>query len=145
MSSGLKLDDDTVNTYENEFKKSGSSLVGLTLKIGKKDGKDVILIDQTFKRDGFNHEEFVKAFPDTEGRIGLLKYSGKTDDGRPLKKVLIILWTPMTSGPSERMHYASCFGTVRDELTGIDLHLQLSDRVDLEFEKIEAEVKSKFK
>ena len=51
----------------------------------------------------------------------------------------------MTSGPSERMHYASCFGTVRDELTGIDLHLQLSDRVDLEFEKIEAEVKSKFK
>ena len=145
MSSGLKLEDEVVNKYEGEFKKTGSALVGMTLKAAKKDGKDVVEIDKTFPRDGFKHEDFMEAFPDKEGRIGLLKYSGKTDDGRPLKKVLIILWAPMTCGPMQRMLYTSCFGAIKDELTGVDLTLQLDSRADLEFEKIEADIRSKFK
>ena len=144
MASGLKLAEAVLNQYETEFKKTGSVLTGMVLKIEKDGSKQSIVIDQTFKRDDFNHDKYVEAFPNDEGRIGLLKYSGKTSDGRPLKKVILILWTPMSSTPQQRMHYASCFGNVKDELTGVDLHLQCSDIAELAAEKIEAEIKSRF-
>ena len=145
MASGLKLQDVELNTYENQFKKAGSPLVGLVLKIITKNDREKLIIEKTFKKEEYKHEDFVEAFPVKEGRIGLLKYSGTTDDGRPLRKVIIFLWTPLTSPPSERMNYSSCFGTVRNELTGIDMCLQCDDKSDISFEKIESEVKSKFK
>ena len=145
MASGLKLEESLLNQYESDFKKTGSKLVGMTLKISKDGGKEGIVVDKTFDREGFNHDAYVEAFPTTEGRIGLLKYSGKTDDGRPLKKVILILWTPMSSTPMQRMQYSSCFGSVKDELTGVDFHIQCSDIADISAEKVEAEVKSRFK
>ena len=145
MASGLKLEDAVLNEYETSFKKTKSKLVGMVLKIAKEGNKESIVVDKTFDRDGFTHDAFVEAFPTTEGRIGLLKYSGNTDDGRPLEKVILILWAPMSSKAVQRMQYSSCFGTVKDELTGVDFHIQCSDIADISAEKIEAEVKSKCK
>ena len=145
MASGLKLEEAVLNQYETEFKKTGSVCIGMVLKIAKEGNKESIVVDQTFKRDDFDHDKFVEAFPAKEGRIGLLKFSGKLDDGRPLKKVIVILWTPMSSPPQQRMHYASCFGTVKDELTGVDLHLQCSDIAEISAEKIESEIRARFK
>lgn len=145
MASGLKLGEEELNAYETDFKKMGSKLVGLLYKIDKVDNKEKIVVDKTFTRDGFNYDDFVNSFPSTEGRIGLYKYHGKTSDGRPLSKVILVLWAPLGSNPMQRMKYSSCFGAIKDELTGVDFHMQCSDIADISAEKIETEVHTRFK
>lgn len=137
MASGLKLGEDLLAEIQTKLLKHGSVLTAMTIKLQIDGKKEALVLDQTFNKEGFEYDSFTNAFPDKEGRIGILKHGGKTDDGRPLVKVILILWAPMTSSPIQRMKISSCFGAVKDQLSGVDKHIQCDNIADISLEKIE--------
>jgi len=65
----------------------------------------------------------------------------ETDDGRPTSKIVFLSWAPDTAKVRPKMVYAGSKEAIKRALVGVGIHLNATDRSELEFEQILPSVK----
>lgn len=105
------------------------------------DDKNNLQIEKTFPKQDFSLEEFTKAFPEKEGRYGVLEYSYSPEEGRFDSKILFILWAPTLAHPLKKMKYSTGFASVQNEIGSATIGLQADNYNDLSEEHIRSKLK----
>ena len=98
------------------------------------ENKKVIKIDKKGERDA-TFEDFCDAFPDDEPRYGVVDLEFKSKDGRPTSKLVFITWNPDTGPIMKKMLYSSSKEAIKSALNGVGIHINATDRGELDLEE----------
>lgn len=105
--------------------------------------KRVIKIDATGQRDA-TYDDFCAALPENEARYGLIDLEFKSKDGRPTSKLVFISWNPDTGPVRSKMIYSASKESIKVALDGVGIHLNATDRAELDLEESILPVVKKF-
>ena len=140
MNAGINPTDETLAKY-NEFK-MGKKLAAVIFKIEKVNGKESVVVEKEFKKEGFKQEDLIEALPTDEGRFVYQDFSYENDDGITVYKIIAILYCPTTAKASKKMMYSTTYGSLNAALGGgISTELQCDGPSELSFEHILKRVK----
>jgi len=88
-----------------------------------------------------NWEDFCADLPESDCRYAVIDVEFETDDGRPTSKIIFLSWAPDTAKVRSKMVYAGSKEAIKRALVGVGIHLNATDRSELEFEQILPAVK----
>ena len=91
-----------------------------------------------------NYEDFCKDLPENDCRYGLIDLEFSTDDGRPTSKLVFITWNPDTGSIRDKMLYSGSKEAIKSALNGVGIHINATDRAELDLETSILPVVKKF-
>jgi len=101
--------------------------------IYKIENKTKIVIDT--KGDASKtYDDFCAELPEDDCRYGLIDLDFKTDDGRPTSKLVFITWNPDTASIRNKMLYSGSKEALKTALNGVSIHVNCTDRAELDLE-----------
>merc|ERR1712228_512114 len=80
------------------------------------------------------YEDFCEALVDGEPCYALIDLDFKTTDGRPTSKLVLLTWVPDDSPVREKMLYSGSKEALKTTLNGVGIHINCTDRQELDFE-----------
>ncbi|KAM3573386.1 hypothetical protein VYU27_004627 [Nannochloropsis oceanica] len=86
-------------------------------------------------------KDFTEDLPESDCRYAVIDVEFETDDGRPTSKIVFLSWAPDTAKVRPKMVYAGSKEAIKRALVGVGIHLNATDRSELEFEEILPSVK----
>lgn len=135
MQSHIQFDEGVIDTFTGLKMKSTHRY--LVLKIN--DSGDKIVIDKLGEK-AETFENMTDALPDDEGRYIVFDYEKNLDDGRQLKKLLYIFWSPDTASIKKKVLYSNNNGNIKSTFD-LSINISCHDRSDIEQEEIDRRVK----
>lgn len=138
QSTGVTVSEDIHSTF-NQFK-IDKKLRFYTYQIVD---KKVIKIDQTGQRDA-TYDDFCKCLPENEPRYGLIDLEFETKDGRPTSKIVFVSWNPDSGSIRNKMIYSATKETLKASFVGVGIHINATDRAELDLEESILPVVTKF-
>ena len=126
----MEVSDDVVSTF-NDFKlQQGEKLRYIIYSIENK--KTIVIADKGERSKTF--DDFCGALPDDDCRYGLVDLDFTTTDGRPTSKLVLITWNPDTAPVRSKMLYSGSKEALKTALNGVGVHINATDRSELDFE-----------
>lgn len=107
-----------------------------------KDKKTIVIEKQGERSKTF--DDFVEDLPENDCRYGLVDIEFETDDGRPTSKMVLITWNPDTASVRPKMLYSGSKEALKSALSGVGIHINATDRSELDFEEAIRPVLKKF-
>ena len=86
-----------------------------------------------------NYEDSLKLLPEDSPRILLTNFCFKHQDGRNMRKIVAILWSPDKADAQVKMLYPPSFHTIKKAFTQINKSKQASDLYEIEPETFKEE------
>jgi len=136
--SGVQVCEDVNETYQ-KFKLSKTQRF-YTYKI---EDKKLIKIDSCGPRDA-TYDDFCSKLPENEARYGLIDLEFLTKDGRPTSKLVFVSWNPDSGSIRNKMLYSSSKESIKAALNGVGIHINATDRAELDLEDSILPVVKKF-
>mmetsp|Transcript_519 Transcript_519/g.1490 ORF Transcript_519/g.1490 Transcript_519/m.1490 type:complete len:144 (-) Transcript_519:155-586(-) len=132
MSTGVAVDSEVESTFQ-DFKLGrpvdGKKLRYMTYKI--EDSKIVVAgVGEKSK----TYEDFCDDLEDDKCLYAAIDLEFKTTDGRPTSKLIMLTWVPDTGKIRDKMMYSGSKEALKTSLNGIGIHLNCTDRAELDFE-----------
>ncbi|KAF2070931.1 hypothetical protein CYY_007755 [Polysphondylium violaceum] len=121
MSSGVKIDPQTVETYNS-------------LKLGRKfrcifyqmsADNTQICVEKTLEPTS-SFEDMVAALPQSDSRYVVFDYEYQ-EEGATKNKIVFVNWCPDTAPIKKKMLYTSSKDSIRKALVGIQVEIQATD------------------
>ena len=81
-----------------------------------------------------SYDDFCAELPEDDCRYGLVDLDFKTDDGRPTSKLVFITWNPDTASIRNKMLYSGSKEALKTALSGVSIHVNATDRSELDLE-----------
>ena len=126
----MEVSDDVVSTF-NDFKlQQGEKLRYIIYAIENK--KTIVISGKGERSKTF--DEFCGDLPDDDCRYGLVDLDFTTTDGRPTSKLALITWNPDTAPVRSKMLYSGSKEALKTALNGVGVHINATDRSELDFE-----------
>lgn len=126
----MEVSDDVVSTF-NDFKlQQGEKLRYIIYAIENK--KTIVISDKGERTKTF--DDFCGDLPDDDCRYGLVDLDFTTTDGRPTSKLVLITWNPDTAPVRSKMLYSGSKEALKTALNGVGVHINATDRSELDFE-----------
>ena len=130
QSTGVEVSDDVVALF-NDFKlQQGEKLRFIIFSIENK--KTIVIADKGERSKTF--DDFCASLPDDDCRYGLVDLDFTTTDGRPTSKLVLITWNPDTASVRSKMLYSGSKEALKTALNGVGVHINATDRSELDFE-----------
>ena len=136
--SGVAVDEEINSTFQS-FKIDKK----LRFYVYKIENKKSIKIDSYGERNA-TYDEFCEKLPENEARYGLIDLEFETKDGRPTSKLVFICWNPDTGSIRNKMLYSSSKEAIKAALNGVGIHINATDRAELDLEESVLPVVKKF-
>jgi cofilin len=95
--------------------------------------KKIIEIEKHGERSA-SYEDFCEDLPENECRYGLIDLEFTSNDGRPTSKLVFITWNPDTGSIRDKMLYSGSKESIKAALNGVGIHINCTDRAELDFE-----------
>ena len=141
-SSGIDVSDELLSLY-NEIKlKSSYKYLIFSLKQTGKEGKKITYgwsIDEKASPGGSNQERFsevLSKLPEDSPCFVCFDFEDEKDDGRAIKKLLLIKWCPDNVHFRVKPVIGSTYQTLKEKLTGLGADIQAVDKSDLDYSSI---------
>jgi len=80
------------------------------------------------------YEDFCDDLNDGECRYALIDLEFTTNDGRPTSKLVLLTWVPDDAKIKDKMIYAGSKEALKSALNGVGIHINCTDRQELDFE-----------
>jgi cofilin len=80
------------------------------------------------------YQDLCEVLPDDDCRYALVDLSFTTVDGRPTSKLVLITWNPDTANIRSKMLYSGSKEALKATLNGVGIHINATDRAELDFE-----------
>ena len=96
-------------------------------------------IDHTAEAGGDNTEKWTEALellPEDAPKFVVFDFDDKREDGRQIKKLLLIKWCPDSVHFRVKPVIGSTYQTLKEKLTGLGADVQAVDKGDLEYSDI---------
>lgn len=130
QSTGVEVADEVVSAF-NDFKlQQGEKLRYIIFSI---ENKKTIVISEKGERSK-TYDDFCSALPDDDCRYGLIDLDFTTTDGRPTSKLVLITWNPDTASVRSKMLYSGSKEALKTALNGVGVHINATDRSELDFD-----------
>lgn len=107
------------------------------------ENKKIIKIDKKGERNA-SYDDFCASLPENEPRYGLIDLEFETKDGRPTSKLVFVTWNPDTGPIRSKMLYSSSKEAIKSALNGVGIHINATDRAELDLEESILPVVKKF-
>ena len=130
QSTGVTVHDDITATF-NDFK-LGQGVKRRYMLYTIKDKKEIV-IDSDGERSK-TYDDFCAVLPDDDCRYALIDLELTTTDGRPTSKLVLITWVPDTASVRNKMLYSGSKEALKTALNGVGIHINCTDRAELDFE-----------
>ena len=130
MSTGVAVSDEIGATFQDFKLGQGEKLRYILYKI---ENKKEIVTDTKGPRS-HSYEDFCAALKDDECRYALIDLDFETSDGRPTSKLVLISWVPDTGSIRDKMLYSGSKEALKTVLNGVGIHINATDRAELDFE-----------
>jgi len=122
---------DEVTSAFNDFKlQQGEKLRYIIFSIENK--KTIVITEKGERSKSF--DDFCGVLPDDDCRYGLVDLDFTTTDGRPTSKLVLITWNPDTASIRSKMLYSGSKEALKTALNGVGIHINATDRSELDFE-----------
>jgi cofilin len=95
--------------------------------------KKTIEIEQHGDRSA-SYETFCEQLPENDCRYGLVDLEFTSNDGRPTSKLVFITWNPDTASIRDKMLYSGSKEAIKSALNGVGIHINCTDRAELDYE-----------
>lgn len=105
--------------------------------------KKTIKIEKSGDRSK-TYEDFCADLPENDCRYGLIDLEFESDDGRPTSKLVFITWNPDTGSIRNKMLYSGSKESIKTALSGVGIHINATDRSELDLESSILPVVKKF-
>jgi len=105
--------------------------------------KKLIKIDKIGQRDA-TYQDFCDALPENEPRYGLIELEFTTKDGRPTSKLVFVSWNPDSGSIRNKMIYSASKESIKSALSGVGIHINATDRAELDLEDSVLPIVKKF-
>lgn len=105
--------------------------------------KKTIKIEKSGDRSK-TYEDFCADLPENDCRYGLIDLEFMSDDGRPTSKLVFITWNPDTGSIRNKMLYSGSKEAIKSALNGVGIHINATDRAELDLESSVLPVVKKF-
>lgn len=141
-SSGIDVSDELLELYNDIKLKSTYKYIVFSLKeIGRQGNKITYgwSIDEKASPGGNNEERFNEVLgklPEDSACFVCFDFEDEKDDGRAIKKLLLIKWCPDTVHFRVKPVIGSTYQTLKEKLTGLGADIQAVDKSDLEYNAI---------
>lgn len=141
MATGVVVDDEVASTFQGfKLQSTGFKLRYYIYEIVD---KKTIKIEKSGDRSK-TYEDFCADLPDNDCRYGLIDLEFKSDDGRPTSKLVFITWNPDTGSIRNKMLYSGSKEAIKSALNGVGIHINATDRAELDLESSVLPVVKKF-
>eukprot|EP00934_Nitzschia_sp_Nitz4_P002248 Nitzschia sp. Nitz4//NODE_389_length_21930_cov_67.393920//19646//20743//NITZ4_additional_000054-RA//1//CDS//3329531886//2248//frame0 len=140
-TEGVVVDDEVATTF-NGFKLQAAGYK-LRYYIYEIVDKKTIKIEKSGDRSK-TYEDFCDDLPENSCRYGLIDLEFTTDDGRPTSKLVFITWNPDTGSIRDKMLYSGSKESIKAALSGVGIHINATDRAELDLESSILPVVKKF-
>ena len=84
--------------------------LAVVFKIDKVDGRERVVCDKEFPKDGFERDGLIEALPTDEGRFVCVDFGCENDDGIKVYKIIAILYCPISAKAAKKMMYSTTYG-----------------------------------
>ena len=119
-----------------------SADLAVVFKIDKVDGRERVVCDKEFPKDGFERDGLIEALPTDEGRFVCVDFGCENDDGIKVYKIIAILYCPISAKAAKKMLYSTTYGSLNSQLGGgIAAEMQCDGPAELAREHILKRVK----
>ena len=135
MNSGAQISSDIVDAFNKMKSPFNYSLQAMLIEVTP---EGTILLAETLDKSK-KYEDSIKLLPEDSPRILITNLIFKHQDGRNMKKLVAILWSPDAADAQVKMPYPPSFSAIKSAFTQIDKTKQASDITDIEFETIKQE------
>ena len=140
IDAGISPTDETLAKW-NDFKMKKKIAV-LIFKIAKVDGKEKIVVEKEFPKEGFKQDHLIDALPKDEGRYIFIDFDYENDDGIRVYKILSILYCPASAKAARKMIYSTAYSALNSAFGGgISAEMQCDGPSDLSREHLLKKVK----
>lgn len=141
QATGVVVDDEVASTFQGfKLQSAGFKLRYYVYEIVD---KKTIKIEKSGDRSK-TYEDFCADLPENDCRYGLIDLEFKTDDGRPTSKLVFITWNPDTGSIRNKMLYSGSKEAIKTALSGVGIHINATDRAELDLESSVLPVVKKF-
>ncbi|KAL3944548.1 MAG: hypothetical protein SGBAC_001368 [Bacillariaceae sp.] len=131
MATGVVCADDVSTTFQGfKIQSEGFKYRYYIYKIVD---KKTIHIEKHGERSA-TFENFCEDMPDDDCRYGLIDLEFTSTDGRPTSKLVFITWNPDTASIRNKMLYSGSKESIKAALNGVGIHINCTDRSELDFE-----------
>ena len=131
QATGVVCDDEVASTFQGfKLQSPGFSLRYYIYQIID---KKTIKIEKSGERSK-TYEDFCADLPDDTCRYGLIDLEFKSTDGRPTSKLVLLTWNPDTASIRDKMLYSGSKEAIKTALTGVGIHINATDRAELDLE-----------
>jgi cofilin len=130
QSTGVQVADEVTTTFSDFKLQQGEKLRYMLYKIENK--KTIEIADKGERTKTF--DDFCNCLPDDDCRYGLIDLEFTTTDGRPTSKLVFITWNPDTASIRNKMLYSGSKESIKGALNGVGIHINCTDRSELDFE-----------
>eukprot|EP00977_Amphora_coffeiformis_P027991 scaffold34678_cov248-Amphora_coffeaeformis.AAC.5 len=129
-ATGVEVADEVTSAF-NDFKlQQGEKLRYIIFSIENK--KTIVITEKGERSKSF--DDFCGVLPDDDCRYGLVDLDFTTTDGRPTSKLVLITWNPDTASIRSKMLYSGSKEALKTALNGVGIHINATDRSELDFE-----------
>lgn len=160
VDSGIKPDPEFLSEFAKFIKLDSCQYDYIILKIGKKNGKDMVIVEDSPEKGSMN-EKYKDATDLEEGetpnwrglydrlsseknsRFAICYISYKTSDKRDVTKLTFIYWNPDTGGMRDKMIYSSTKLSLKAKLATECTLVEASENSDIEYKTIKSLVQKK--
>mmetsp|Transcript_94743 Transcript_94743/g.265290 ORF Transcript_94743/g.265290 Transcript_94743/m.265290 type:complete len:143 (+) Transcript_94743:110-538(+) len=141
MATGVVVDDEVASAFQGfKLQSAGFKLRYYIYEIVD---KKTIKIEKSGDRSK-TYEDFCADLPENDCRYGLIDLEFESDDGRPTSKLVFITWNPDTGSIRNKMLYSGSKESIKTALNGVGIHINATDRSELDFESSILPVVKKF-
>ena len=105
--------------------------------------KKKIMIETSGDRSK-TYEDFCKDLPENDCRYGLIDLEFMAGEGRPTSKLVFITWNPDSGSIRDKMLYSGSKEAIKSALNGVGIHINATDRAELDLETSILPVVKKF-
>jgi hypothetical protein len=135
MNSGAQISSDIVDAFNKLKAPFNHTLQAMLIEVTPEGTiKLAETLDKTKK-----YEDSIKLLPEDSPRILLTNLSFKHQDGRNMRKILAVLWSPDAADAQVKILYPPSFSAIKSAFPQIDKSKQATDITDIEFETIKEE------
>lgn len=130
QSTGVSVHDDIPSTF-NDFK-LGQGVRRRYILYTIKDKKEIVIAGEGERSK--TYDDFSADLPDDDCRYALIDLEFTTIDGRPTSKLVLITWVPENASVRNKMLYSGSKEALKSALNGVGIHINCTDRAELDFE-----------
>ena len=141
QATGVVVDDEVASAFQGfKLQSEGFKLRYYIYVIVD---KKTIKIEKSGDRSK-TYDDFCADLPENDCRYGLIDLEFSSGDGRPTSKLVFITWNPDTGSIRNKMLYSGSKEAIKTALTGVGIHINATDRSELDLESSILPVVKKF-